>query len=72
MEDVLGRGLLELEVPHESHAVGFVRRVLVVVVGGHQQLGVLGEAERSKQAEQTPVKVTGKREGPPAETSPGR
>lgn len=41
VEDVLGRGLLELDVPHQGHAVGLVGSVLVVVVGGHQQLGIL-------------------------------
>lgn len=41
MEDVLGRPLLVLHVPDESHAVGLVRSILVVVVRGHQQLWIL-------------------------------
>lgn len=40
VEDVLGRGLLELGVPDEADAVGVVRRVVAAVVGGQQQLGV--------------------------------
>ena len=41
MEDVFRRLVLELEVPDERDAVGIVRRVLVVVVSGRQQLRVL-------------------------------
>lgn len=47
VKDVLRRGLLKLDVPHEGDAVRLVRRVLVVVVGGDQQLGVLSEKRRS-------------------------
>lgn len=47
VEDVLWCGLLEFDVPHKRDAVRFMRRVLVVVVGGHQQLGVLREVNGS-------------------------
>lgn len=40
VKDVLGRGLLELGVPDQTHAVGVVRRVVAIVVGCQQQLGV--------------------------------
>lgn len=43
VKDVLWRGLLKFDVPHKSNAIWFMRRVLVVVVGGNQQLGVLRE-----------------------------
>lgn len=41
VEDVLGRPLLVLHVPDQSHTVGLVRSVLVVVVRGHQELWIL-------------------------------
>lgn len=41
MEDVLGGVFLVLHVPDQSHSIGFVRSVLVVVIGGHQQLRIL-------------------------------
>lgn len=49
VKDVLWCGLLKLDVPHKSDAVRFMRRILVVVVRGNQQLGVLGEVNKSKQ-----------------------
>lgn len=47
VEDVLGRRLLVLHVPHQGHAVRLVGGVLVVVVRGDQQLRILvtGEEE---------------------------
>lgn len=42
VEDELGRRLLELGVPDETDAVRIVGRVVVVVVGGDQELGELG------------------------------
>lgn len=41
MKDVLGGVFLVLHVPDQSHSVGLVWSVLVVVIGGHQQLGIL-------------------------------
>lgn len=41
MEDVLGGVFLVLQVPDQSHSIGFMRSVLVVVIGGRQQLGIL-------------------------------
>lgn len=41
VEDELGRGLLELGVPDEAHAVRVVGGVVVIVVGGGQELGEL-------------------------------
>lgn len=41
MEDVLGGVFLVLQVPDQSHSIGFVRSVLVVVIGGHEELGIL-------------------------------
>ena len=48
VEDVFGRGLLELDVPHQSHAVRLVGGVFVVVIGGHQELWVLGRRRRRR------------------------
>lgn len=48
VEDVLRCGLLVLHVPHEGHAVGLVRSVLVVVVRRNQEFRVL-ETEESAQ-----------------------
>lgn len=41
MEDVLGGVFLVLHVPDQSHSIGFMRSILVVVIGGHQQLRIL-------------------------------
>jgi len=42
VEDILGRGLLELGVPHHHHAVRLIGALLVVVIGGHHQLREVG------------------------------
>lgn len=41
VKDVLWRGFLKLDVPHQGHTIWLVGSVLVVVVGGHQQLRIL-------------------------------
>lgn len=45
VEDVFRRRLLVLHVPHQGHAVRLVGGVLVVVVRGDQQLGILVTGE---------------------------
>ena len=50
VEDVLGGRFLEAGVPHQAHAVRVVRRVFVVVVGGHQQLGELRRPVHARHA----------------------
>lgn len=45
MKDVLRGCLLEFDVPHQGNAIGLMRSIFVVVVGSHQQLGVLREEE---------------------------
>ena len=42
VKDKLGRRLLELGVPDEADAIRIVRRVVVVVVGGDEELRELG------------------------------
>lgn len=41
MKDVLGGVFLVLQVPDQSHSIGLVWSVLVVVIGSHQQLRIL-------------------------------
>lgn len=47
VEDVLRSRLLVLHIPHQGHAVRLVGGILVVVIGGDQQLRILvtGEEE---------------------------
>lgn len=41
MKDVLRGVFLVLHVPDQSHSIGLVWSVLVVVIGSHQQLRIL-------------------------------
>lgn len=41
MKDVLGGVFLVLHVPDQSHSVGLVWSILIIVIGGHQQLRIL-------------------------------
>lgn len=41
VEDIFRGGLLVLHVPHQGHAVGLMRSLLVVVVGGDQEFRIL-------------------------------
>lgn len=50
VENVFGRGLLELGVPDERHAVGIVGRLFVIVVGGQEKLGVVGGPVQGSEA----------------------
>lgn len=72
MEDVLGGVFLVLHVPDQRHSIGFVRSVLVVVIGGRQQLRILrGKRWQALYAGLTfdPVQLCKHR---PEATSPGR
>lgn len=41
MENVFGSGLLKFRVPNQSHSVGIVGGVLVIIVGGQKEFRVL-------------------------------
>lgn len=43
VKDVLWGGLLKLDVPHQSNTVWFVWSILIIVIGGNQQLRILRE-----------------------------
>lgn len=51
MKDVLWGCLLKFDVPHQGNAIGLMRSIFVVVVGSHQQLGILREEEAEEEEE---------------------
>lgn len=42
VKDVLWCGLLKLDVPHQGNPIWFMRSILIIVIGGNQQLRILG------------------------------
>lgn len=56
VKDVLWGGLLKLDVPHQSNAIWFVWSILIIVIGGNQQLRILREKGKGLQDGKHPQK----------------